>query len=93
MKRLLAGLKDRYDFILVDSPPVMAVADALLLSRMVDSILFVVRSGITPRSIAREARNKLSRVKARIIGIVLNGSSETNKKQGLIAYGSNYRAT
>lgn len=92
MKRLLAGLKDRYDFILVDSPPVMAVADALLLSRMVDSILFVVRSGITPRSIAREARNKLSRVKARIIGIVLNGASETSDKQELIAYGSNYRS-
>jgi succinoglycan biosynthesis transport protein ExoP len=90
MKRLLAGLKERYDFILVDSPPVMAVADALLLSRMVDSILFVVRSGVTPRPIAREARNKLARVKARVIGIVLNGATEPNDRQKLVAYGSNY---
>ena len=90
MKRLLAGLKDRYDFILVDSPPVMAVADALLLSRMVDSVLFVVRSGLTPRPIAREARNKLSRVKARIIGIVLNGVTNTTHNKQRIAYGNNY---
>jgi len=90
MKRLLAGLKDRYDFILVDSPPVMAVADALLLSRMVDSVLFVVRSGVTPRPIAREARNKLSRVKARIIGIVLNGAAKTKNSPQRIAYGNNY---
>jgi capsular exopolysaccharide synthesis family protein len=90
MKRLLAGLKDRYDFILVDSPPIMAVADALLVSRMVDSVLMVVRSGKTPRPIAREARSKLSRVKARVIGTVLNGASYSNGAQKLVAYGSNY---
>jgi succinoglycan biosynthesis transport protein ExoP len=93
MKNLLEGLKQRYDFILVDSPPIMAVADGLLLSRMVDSVLLVVRSGITPKPIAREARNKLARVKARIIGIVLNGTSASSNDQGqLIAYGSGYNA-
>jgi len=91
MKNLLSGLKERYDFILVDSPPIMAVADGLLLSRMVDSVLFVVRSGVTPKPMAREARSKLARVKARIIGIVLNGttSASTNQER-LIAYGKNY---
>lgn len=93
MKNLLNGLKERYDFILVDSPPIMAVADGLLLSRMVDSVLFVVRGGVTPKPVAREARNKLARVKARIIGIVLNGTSpQSNDQERLIAYGKNYGA-
>ncbi len=93
MKSLLTGLKERYDFILVDSPPIMAVADGLLLSRMVDSVLFVVRCGVTPKPVAREARNKLARVKARIIGIVLNGTStQSNDQERLIAYGKNYGA-
>jgi capsular exopolysaccharide synthesis family protein len=91
MKHLLGGLKERYDFILVDSPPIMAVADGLLLSRMVDSVLFVVRSGVTPKPVAREARSKLARVKARIIGVVLNGtSSSSTDQERLVAYGKNY---
>jgi capsular exopolysaccharide synthesis family protein len=90
MKRLLAGLKDRYDFILVDTPPVMAVADALLISRAVDSVLFVVRSGVTPRPIAREARQKLVHVKARIIGVILNDVSSSHHMREAVKYGANY---
>jgi capsular exopolysaccharide synthesis family protein len=92
MKRLLAGLKDRYDFILVDTPPVMAVADALLISRQVDSVLFVVRSGRTPRSVAREARQKLVQVKARIIGVILNDISGASHAREAFRYGANYIA-
>jgi succinoglycan biosynthesis transport protein ExoP len=87
MKRLLSGLKDRYDFILVDSPPIMAVADALLVSRMVDSVLMVARGGVTPRPIAREARAKLTRVKARIIGTVLNGAVGSDGAGKFAGYG------
>jgi succinoglycan biosynthesis transport protein ExoP len=87
MKRLLAGLKDRYDFILVDSPPIMAVADALLVSRMVDSVLMVARGGVTPRPVAREARAKLTRVKARIIGTVLNGVGSADEAERFVGYG------
>jgi succinoglycan biosynthesis transport protein ExoP len=90
MKRLLSGLKDRYDFILIDSPPVMAVADALLLSRMVDSVLFVVRSTVTPRSVARDARQKLVHVRARIIGVILNDVSSASYAQEALRYGANY---
>jgi capsular exopolysaccharide synthesis family protein len=90
MKRLLTSLKDRYDFILVDSPPVMAVADSLLLSRMVDSVLFVVRNGATPRNVAHDARQKLSQVKARIIGVVLNDVSPSSHSQDAMLYGAHY---
>jgi succinoglycan biosynthesis transport protein ExoP len=90
MKRLLQGLRERYDFILVDTPPIMAVADALLISRVVDSVLLVVRHGFTPRSVAREARSKLSRVKARVLGLVLNVVPESSIHQSGLLYGANY---
>jgi succinoglycan biosynthesis transport protein ExoP len=72
MKGVMNQLLDRYDFILVDSPPVLPVADGLVLSRLVDSVLMVVRSRVTDRKLAQEARRRLSRVHARILGIVLN---------------------
>jgi capsular exopolysaccharide synthesis family protein len=90
MKRLLSGLKDRYDFILVDTPPIMAVADALLISRAVDSVILVARGGFTPRHTVREAREKLTRVRARIIGTVLNGATKGDSASDIMAYGSNY---
>jgi capsular exopolysaccharide synthesis family protein len=90
MKRLLQGLKDRYDFILLDTPPVMAVSDALLLSRMVDSVLFVVRSGVTPRAVARDAQQRLTNVKARIIGVILNDISPSSQAADVWRYGARY---
>jgi capsular exopolysaccharide synthesis family protein len=90
MKRLLSLLKDRYDFIMVDTPPIMAVADGLLLSRLVDSVIFVTRCGHTPRHTAREARAKLNRIRARVIGFVLNEVPPTSRRRGEIHYGANY---
>jgi Mrp family chromosome partitioning ATPase len=72
MKGVINQLLDRYDFILVDSPPVLPVADGLVLSRLVDSVLLVVRSRVTDKKLAQEARRRLARVHARILGIVLN---------------------
>ncbi|MGI6227394.1 MAG: CpsD/CapB family tyrosine-protein kinase [Peptococcales bacterium] len=70
----LKQLKDSndYDIILVDSPPALAVADALLLSSHVDGTLMVLSSGEVNRDIARQARDALLNVKANIIGVVLN---------------------
>jgi capsular exopolysaccharide synthesis family protein len=93
MKRLLSLLKDRYDFIMVDTPPIMAVADGLLLSRLVDSVIFVTRCGHTPRHTAREARAKLNRIRARVIGFVLNEAPPTSRLRGEIHYGANYLNT
>lgn len=61
-----------YDIILVDSPPVLAVADALLLSSHADGTLMVLSAGGVNRDIARQARDSLLNVKANIIGVVLN---------------------
>jgi len=71
---IIRQLKDdpQYDFILVDSPPVLAVADALLLSSHVDGTLMILNAGEVNRDLARQARDALINVKANIIGAVLN---------------------
>jgi Mrp family chromosome partitioning ATPase len=68
----LALLKDRYDFILIDSPPVMPVSDAVVLSTMADAMIFVVRGQKTPKHVVREAISQLGNNRAKILGIVLN---------------------
>lgn len=67
-----AGLKEHYDYILLDSPPVLAVADAAILSTQVDGVLLVVNSGGTRIDHAQEAKAQLTKANAHIIGVVLN---------------------
>lgn len=55
MSRLLGQLRDQYDCVIVDSPPLLAVTEARLLAPMVDKVLFVVRWGSTRRDVAQNA--------------------------------------
>lgn len=72
VRALWPALLDRYDYVLVDSPPVLAVTDAALLAAQMDGVLLVVRAAATRVEIAREARDQLLKANARIIGVVLN---------------------
>ena len=74
MRETIASLRDVYDFIIIDSPPVLPVADSLMLSSAVDAVLMVTRAGKTLRRNAREARRRLQRVRANIAGVIVNGS-------------------
>jgi capsular exopolysaccharide synthesis family protein len=69
---LVRALGDRFDRILFDSPPVLAVTDAAILSRVVDGAVMVVRAGRTTRDALIRARNHLGAVNASIVGVVLN---------------------
>jgi len=59
MSRLLAKLRDEYDCVIVDSPPLLAITEARLLAAMVDKVLFVVKWGSTPRDVAQNALSLL----------------------------------
>jgi capsular exopolysaccharide synthesis family protein len=72
LSTLLTSLRERYDFVLIDAPPVLPVADSLMLSQAVDSVVLVVRSQVTGRKHAQEARRRLLAVHARVLGVVLN---------------------
>jgi succinoglycan biosynthesis transport protein ExoP len=72
MHETLAALKDRYDFILIDAPPVMPVSDAVILSTMVDGVVLVVRGQETQKQLVKEAVSQLGNGSGKILGVVLN---------------------
>ncbi len=72
MKNLLKVLSSRYDYVLVDAPPVINVADSIILSTLVDGVILVVHGGKSTREAVRHARNELTAVGAKLIGVVLN---------------------
>jgi polysaccharide biosynthesis transport protein len=72
MREILAEVQTQYDYVLVDAPPVIPVADATLLSGMVDGVVLVVNSQKTPDYVVKEACERLGRARARLLGIVLN---------------------
>lgn len=74
MAQLIERLRAEADIVLFDTPPVGAVADAAALAPRVDGVLLVLHAGMTRRDRAREARQLLEKVKANIVGVVLNGA-------------------
>ncbi|CAN5389211.1 polysaccharide biosynthesis tyrosine autokinase [soil metagenome] len=72
MKDVLEQLSKNYDHIIIDSPPVMNVTDPIILSTVVDGVIFVIKSGTTSREVIKRTRQELRSVKAKIFGVVLN---------------------
>src|ERR1700735_2861076 len=72
MREAIAELRRRFKFIVIDSPPVMAATDAVILSALTDGVLLVVRSGETPKEAFTRTRDLLAAVKCRLLGVVLN---------------------
>lgn len=72
MEGFLSLAREKYDFVLLDTPPVSSISDALILAQKADGIILVVRSGNVERGILREALEKFSRIEAKLLGIVLN---------------------
>ena len=72
LTELIAELRTRYKFVVIDSPPIMAATDAVILSVLVDGVLIVVRSGETPKEAFTRTRDLLAGVKCHMLGVVLN---------------------
>ena len=72
MQDTFALLKESYDFIFIDSPPIMPVSDAVVLSTLTDGMIFVVRGQNTPKHIVKEAISQLGNNRSKILGVVLN---------------------
>ncbi|MFZ0213380.1 MAG: polysaccharide biosynthesis tyrosine autokinase [Candidatus Acidiferrales bacterium] len=72
MADAIEDLRHRYKFIVIDSPPIMAATDAVIVSALTDGVLLVVRSRSTPKEALIRTRELLSSVKGRILGVVLN---------------------
>jgi polysaccharide biosynthesis transport protein len=86
MRRLLEMGRERHDMIIIDSPPVLAVSDNMALSSQVDAIVLVVRSGVTRRRNLVRAKQQLDKVRARIVGVVVNGLSPRDTRRYYAEY-------
>lgn len=73
MKELLANVKKRYQMVLIDTPPVLAVTDASILATLVDGAILVVRAGFTRKDAANHAKRNLEMTGVRLLGCILNG--------------------
>ena len=72
MTHVLNELAPRFDVVILDTPPVLPVTDAVALAALVDAVLLVARHGSTHRAAAAETRRRLDAVGAHVIGYVLN---------------------
>ncbi len=94
MREILNYLRDSYNFILIDSPPAIAVSDATILSVMSDGVLLVLHGKKTTAASLRQVVQRLDSVRAPILGVVLNGIDVDNPDYAYYRhyYGSNYGA-
>ena len=88
MTDLIATLKVDHDWIIVDSPPLLAVADAAATARWTDGVLVITRAGVSTGPAAANARDTLDKVGARILGAVVWGLEEA--RGGRRGYGGYY---
>ena len=86
MRTLLREMEQRYDLVVLDSPPVAAVADAIPLTQSVDGVLVVVRLGQTRRDTLSSLRAQFANVGAPLLGLVANGTRVSKRYPN--AYGS-----
>ncbi len=88
---ILKKLKEKYQFVVIDCAPVMAVSDALVLSQTVDGVLFVIKHEATPSQLVETAVKRLKRASAKIIGVSLNRLKTNKAKYGrYYKYEGNY---
>ena len=73
VEALFKGLREYYDYVIVDTPPVSVVTDAAVMCRFADGVILVVRPGVTTTQGAQLSKKNLEAVHAHILGVVLNG--------------------
>lgn len=88
MKHFVQHLSDKFDFVLLDSPPVESVTDSLALSQYVDGTIIVVRAGKTTKDMLESGLKKFRDVNTRFLGFVLNGMKH-NEGRKYYYYGYN----
>lgn len=77
-KRVLAQLKEEFDVIIIDTPPILSVSDAMYIGDVVDGMLFVVSGKSTHKNNAKQAITQLKRNKINILGVVMSQVEREN---------------
>jgi polysaccharide biosynthesis transport protein len=70
--KTIDALREQFEFVVIDTPPVELVSDALAISRVASATLFVARAGRTPLPMVQQAIKRLNRADAKVLGVLLN---------------------
>jgi polysaccharide biosynthesis transport protein len=91
MKRLIAHLRETFDYVVLDTPPVGPVVDPIILANLADKTVFVVQWTSTPRELVEKSIQQVS-VHKRVAGVVLNSVNQGRAKKygGEYSYGESY---
>lgn len=92
MRALLETLREDHDFVIIDTPPLLPVTDAAVLSVAADGCLITTRHGVTRREQLAEAANVLARIDAKLLGVVLNRVPQSAAIARGYGYGYGYGA-
>jgi capsular exopolysaccharide synthesis family protein len=71
-EKFLAWVQDEFDYIVFDSPPIMSVTDPVILARLMDGVIIVVKAGVSTYPPVQRSIQQLQAVSARLLGIILN---------------------
>lgn len=85
MRRVIAEARESFDWVIIDTPPLMALADAHLLSALVDKAVLVVKANSTPHDMVKRAADVIG--PSRVIGVVLNQAAASNQHAYAHYYG------
>ncbi len=88
LPRLLAELRATYDFVIVDTPPLLAVSDPAAIAPRVDGVILVFKMTKSTRPDAERARDQLAVLGANCLGVVVNGYAEGSRGYGSYSYGA-----
>jgi capsular exopolysaccharide synthesis family protein len=80
MKQLLAALREQYDYVILDLPPVGEVSDVIPVAREMDGILLVVRQNYCDRIVLNDAVQQFAFIQAKVLGVVFNCTAEAQGK-------------
>jgi len=84
-EEFIASASKKYDLVLIDGPPILGLADAVVIANLVEKLLLVVEAGVTPRTMARAALRRLTSVKVKPLGVIFN-----KMKNDPLGYGYDY---
>jgi capsular exopolysaccharide synthesis family protein len=86
MQRFLDEVRRKFELVIFDSPPLNAATDAVLIGTQVDATVIVIRAGATDREIARQKLELFSNVPAKVLGVILNGTTADMAHPGYSYY-------
>ncbi|MBT6230197.1 MAG: polysaccharide biosynthesis tyrosine autokinase [Candidatus Scalindua sp.] len=72
MEKFIDTVRNRFDMVIFDTPPAMTVTDSIVLSRFIDGVVFVIKSGQTPKELTKRALLQFKKSNSEVLGIILN---------------------